>query len=258
MIARKGGGAAQMVRYNQKIDAVVYTMGKVGSSSVSTSLKAAGLACLDIHFWAKERLLASLEHSIDDPYVDLIPKHVIESVLARNALTRQKRIKLISLVRNPIMRNISAVFQNMPLETVGDFDRMMERLREYAVRTPDNWFEKDFTPTTGIDILSMDLDRTADHYRFESDAFDVLFMKLETPDARKSELISDFINAKIKLSRTNEANKKWYYDVYRRIIENPALVRPTFVEECLNLRYYKTFYTDEDALALAEKFSGAA
>lgn len=244
--------------FRKKIDVVVYTMGKVGSSTVSTSLKKAGLTCLDIHFWAQDRILASLKNSVEDPDIEIIPEHIIDSILARNALTRQGKLKIVSLIRNPIMRNISAVFQNMPQSAAGDDARMMERLRNYAVRTPDHWFEADFIPTTGIDVFSAAIDRSADHYRFSTAEFDILLMKLESPDARKVELLQEFSGQAVELVRANEAGKKWYYDVYRKIIDNPSLVRPTFVQECLSLNYYKTFYTEDDALRLAEQFDAAA
>lgn len=246
-----------MQGFRRKIDVVVYTMGKVGSSSVSTSLKKAGFACLDIHFWAQDRILASLKNSVEDPDIEIIPEHIIDSILARNALVRQGRLKIVSLVRNPIMRNISAVFQNMPQSAAGDEERMMERLRNYAVRTPDHWFEADFIPTTGIDIFSKAHDRHADHYRYSTADFDILLMKLESPDERKADLLREFIGREVELVRANEADRKWYYDIYRKIIENPSLVRPTFVEECLSLKYYKTFYTDKDARELAAKFDSS-
>lgn len=247
-----------MQGFRKKIDVVVYTMGKVGSSTVSTSLKQAGFACLDIHFWAEERILASLKNSFDDPDIEIIPEHIIDSILVRNALTRQGRLKVVSLIRNPIMRNISAVFQNMPQSAEGDLERIMDRLRKYAVRTPDHWFEADFIPTTGIDVFSMSFDREDDHYEFSTDAFDILLMKLETPDDRKAQHLREFMNRPIEIVRANEADKKWYFDIYRKIIENPSLVRPTFVRECLDLKYYRTFYAEEDARMLAERFDASA
>lgn len=244
--------------FRKKIDVVVYTMGKVGSSTVSTSLKTAGFTCLDVHFWAQDRILASLKNSVDDPDIEIIPEHIIDSILARNALARQGKLKIVSLIRNPIMRNISAVFQNMPQSTAGDEARMMERLRNYAVRTPDHWFEADFIPTTGIDIFSMSFDREADHYRLSTAEFDILLMKLESPDEKKADLLQDFMGQRVELVRANEAEKKWYYDIYRQIIDNPSLVRPAFVQECLSLKYYRTFYTEDDARRLAEKYDVAA
>ncbi len=246
-----------MQGFRQKIEAVVYTMGKVGSSTVSTSIKKAGLACLDVHFWEKPRILDHLTTAFADP-ADMVPEHLLDSFLARNARKRQGRLKMISLIRNPIMRNISAVFQNLPATSAKDFDQAMERLRTYLLTTPDHWFMKDFLPTTGVNVFAMNFDRDADHYKWTTNAFDILLMKLEMPDERKSALLEEFLDHPVKLKRANEASSKSYYEVYRRIIENPALVRPTFVEECLSLKYYKKFYTDDDARELAKKYNPVA
>ena len=254
MNAQKAELVSRSTKYKQHVDVVVYTMGKVGSSSVSTSLIAAGFSCLDIHFWEKGRYLEFLAHTMSDPEVPVIPKHAIETLMARNALAKQKRLKIISLVRNPIMRNISAVFQNMPKSASGDMEQMIARLRNYSVRMPDHWFEKDFIPTTGLNVLEMDLDRSADHYRFETDLFDILIMKLEIEDERKSALISQFMRKPVELERTNEAKKKWYFEAYSKIVNDPDLVRPGFVQECLRLKSYRAFYAAEDALRLAQKY----
>lgn len=246
-----------MQNFGKKIDVVVYTMGKVGSSTVSTSLKKANIACLDIHFWVKERILAGLASDLENSELEFIPEHLLDSILAHNALRRQGRIKVITLVRNPIMRNISAVFQNLPPSASNDFDLILQRLRNYPVRTPDYWFEKDFIPMTGIDVFGAKLARESDHFRFETDRFDVLLLKLESSDETKRRLLGEFVETPIAIRNANQASGKWYFEIYKKIFENPSLVRPTFVQECLGLKYYRAFYTDEDALKLAAEFDGA-
>lgn len=241
--------------FRKKVDAVVYTMGKVGSSTVSTSVKAAGLNCLDVHFLQEDRITRLLDHHVKNPDVEIIPEHFIDSILARNAIVRQQTVRIISLVRNPIMRNISAVFQNTPERLGDDFEAVMERLQAYPTRTPDNWFEEDFIPVTGVDIFSAQLDRTADHFRFSKGKLEILILKLEADDERKSALISAFLGQEVALSRANEASKKWYYDLYRRIAADPKSIRWNFVEECMNLKYYKAFYAENEINTLADRFA---
>lgn len=243
-----------MIGFRKEIDVIVYTMGKVGSSTVSTSLKAAGLHCLDIHVLAPERILVSLRQHLDDPAFDVVPEHFLDALLAHNAIKAQDAIRIVTLVRNPIIRNISAVFQNIPASEREDASAILARLQAYPVRTPDYWFETDFIPVTGIDIFGENIDRESDHFRFSNGKIEVLVLKLEADDARKSALISEFADKDIALTRTNEASTKSYYDIYRTIAEDPRAIRSSYIEECLNLKYFRKFYSEREIADFARRF----
>lgn len=244
-----------MIGFRRKIDVIVYTMGKVGSSTVSTSIDAAGLLCLDVHFLQKERFLTVLSAYFNDPDMDIIPEHILDSMLARNAIIKQNKVRIISLIRNPIMRNISAVFQNTLQRSVDGADAILARLQAYPVRTPDYWFETDFIPMTGIDVFKESIDNENDHFRFSNGKIEVLLLKLEADDDRKSALISDFIGKPTTLTRTNEASTKWYFDLYRMIADDPRAIRSSYIEECLNLKYFRKFYSPREISEFANRFS---
>jgi len=243
------------VGFKDKVDTIVYTMGKVGSSSVSASLNAAGLKCLDAHFVAPARVVKVLHKYFESPEIETLPPHIFDSLLAHNAIVKQGKIRIISLIRNPVMRNISAVFQNTPLDLLGDFDAIMARLQKYPTRTPDIWFETDFGVTTGIDVFNLEIDPAADHFRFANDKFDVLLMKLEADDERKARLISDFVGKKISLVRANEAAKKLYYEIYQKITRNPNCIRSSYIEECSGLKYFQKFYSEAEREELTGRFA---
>ncbi|WP_375202117.1 putative capsular polysaccharide synthesis family protein [Hyphococcus sp.] len=235
-----------MKLFKAKADVIVYTMGKVGSSSVSQSLKAAGVNCYDVHFLETERMGNMLKRYLNNPDLKQTPPHIIESILVRDHIEASNQVRVISLIRNPIMRNISAVFQNTPIRMQKDRDAIFERLRNTNARTPDIWFKKDFIPVTGIDVFKHDIDSSADHFRFNKGKFDILLLKLEAHDERKSKLISDFLGKKIVLSRANEANNKWYRDIYKQVMESPGAVRDGYIDECMNLKTIKKFYSDDE------------
>lgn len=244
--------------YPSRVDAIVYSMGKVGSSTVSQSLRTAGLQCLDVHVLGESRIVAALSKAFKDPDTDIIPEHLADSIFAHNAIRRQERVRMISLIRNPIARNISAVFQNLPERLADDRGEIMKRLRSYSVRTPDHWFKNEFIPVTGVDVFHKKIDSAADHFRFSNGKFDILLIKLETSDARISRLISDFVEADIELTRANEASGKWYGPIYREIIANPECIRGGYVEECANLKYFRTFYLEGERSGFVRSAAQAA
>ncbi len=256
---------------------VVYTMGKVASTSISSSIQAHGIACGDVHSLDQNRyfsLLQSIATSEDFKQPDAppatrrffrkkqpnangagkLPRHLIESLHVMKEIKAGRKMKLISLIREPVGRNISAVFQNMPQRLQGDPQAIVDRLRRYPVTVPDNWFRADFTPVTGIDVLAIDHDRGADHFRFEKGNFEVLIMKTQVSDSRKSELVSEFIGHKIEIQRANEAKNKWYNDSYYSFVRNPCAIREEYIKDCFGLRYFQSFFSDEERQATAEKF----
>lgn len=117
-------------------------MGKVASSTVSESLRAAGIQSLDVHFLEQTRILNMLRTYFENPDAKFIPEHILDSLLVKNVFVRQKAVRIITLIRNSIMRNISAVFQNMPIRLKDDRHEIMKWLRKYSANAPDVWFKK--------------------------------------------------------------------------------------------------------------------
>ncbi len=254
----------------------VYTMGKVASTSISQSLKRSGISCYDVHSLAPDRYLSILRSIGTNPdlvakavqrrwffgtHVSerqvVVPAHLIDSLAVMQAIIDQRPLKIISLIREPIGRNISAVFQNLPKRLLKDPEAVLTRLRNYSINLPDNWFDRDFRAVTGIDALNMEHDRSADQFRLASEGFDVLIMKMDIPDERKSTILSDFIGRSVTVERANEARAKDYYEMYKRLLAEPCSIRSDFVGDCFNLRYFRAFFSDEERQAVARKFGYA-
>lgn len=258
-----------LVRVNSEDVIVVYTMGKVASSSISHSLSAHSLLNFQVHRLEPQQVLELLQLLATHPDFShlqkrnisgtqnksfKLPTHLTDSLQVMKAIKEQKPIKLISLIREPVARNISALFQNLPKDLMNDPDAIIERLRQYPINIPDNWFAKDFIPVTGLDVLSMELDRSADHFRFRNNQFDVIILKTTVTDERKSELISDFLGQKIVIQRANEAKNKWYREIYQTIARNPSTIRDDYIKDCFGQRYFRAFFSDEERQAVADKF----
>lgn len=246
-------GAVMANQLNPNI--IVFTMGKVASTAVSQSLRAANFPIYDVHALTPGRIMARLETEFANAERRTIPNHLINSIKVHNDLARYDKNRVISLIREPVMRNISAVFQNLPLRLADDFDEIVARLQRYQPTIPDFWFENDFIPTTGINVLSADVDATSDHFLFSNDRFEVLILKMEASDARKSEIVSDFVGANVNVIRQNEANDKWYSEAYAKIGESLDLMGSDYLEKCFSLRYFRQFFSDEERAAVARKFN---
>lgn len=231
----------------------VYTMGKVASSSVSDSLISAGIPCLDIHSLAGPRILGILKAHLESDDFNKVPPHFVRSLKAYNSMIYNDQVKIISLIREPISRNISAVFQNLPQKFSNEPKEISARLKNYNTSMPQLWFERDLKPATGLDVLNAEVDSTQSAFRFTNDKCDLLMLKLEEDDTIIEKTVSEFVGAKISLKRSNVGENKWYNDIYKTVKNNPNSVSESFLSECFNLDYYKKFYSYKERLTLAKK-----
>lgn len=110
----------------------IYQMGKVGSSSVYKTLKAEGLRqqIFFVHFLSND--LYSYKDFLINAGMNPVSYHIeLGIALRRTILSRRDnlRYKIISMVRDPIARQISDIFQN-------------PEIMEMDIRNPDGMIDK--------------------------------------------------------------------------------------------------------------------
>jgi hypothetical protein len=143
------------------VPVLVYQMGKVGSKSVTDSLQNKGVAPVyHVHQLHPPHLrtLNRRRRERGDPERD----HRIELYLHRTLIEPERRSKYVSLVRDPVSRNVSAFFQNLQVHLASSpFDETppLQELIDYFVETYDHdvpltWFQKEVHPVLGIDVFS--------------------------------------------------------------------------------------------------------
>ena len=246
----KVGGRLITPEYN---DVFVYSMGKVASSSISMALSRGNISCYDIHALHSEQLKTSIGWHMDSSDHLTVPLNLLQSIEAFNACQVVEKISIITPIREPVFRNISAVFQNAPRKLSDE--KILKRLRSYRPGVPDYWFKSDFIPATGIDVLNMDHDKSKYSFEFENDKFRVLILKTEASDNQKSEIVSNFLGKKIEIKRTNIGDNKWYSELYGKIKANMDVMGPEFVQKCFDLRYFQAFYSEDQMRDVLKKIT---
>lgn len=188
---------------------LVFTMGKVGSRSVTESLRHSGLSepLYHLHHIAGEtnrrfrwRLRTLGYRQSPDRYIPIAIRQYIEV----NSISFPW--KIITLVRDPVARQVSGYFEP-PLLNVGDtvdeFGRfkpedtlaiLESKLREpSAFRYHDTWFDREVKGIFGVDILNLPFDKTAGYAIHESPKANVLIMTLERLDSVFAKAIPAFV-----------------------------------------------------------------
>lgn len=238
---------------------LIYQMGKVGSSSVYKSLgKKAILPLFHIHFLLKRADNRRFYNSKVNENLKL--KWASEYQARRNEflynkiIVPKKQVKIISLTREPIGRNISAFFQNFERETGKNYEKSNFTLQEimdifinfYPHLEPLDWFDNQFKLYLGIDIYEHPFPKEQGFLRIKKDNVDLLILKLETSDGVKEKAIAEFLGLKeFKLVRSNVGEDKNYADTYKEFKQNLKLPL-SYVEEMCSSKYFNHFYTEEE------------
>lgn len=242
---------------------IVYQMGKVGSSSVIDSLKLYGLKpVFHIH-----RLNPNNIKKVRQEYLDhnqIPPDEWVGESLYVDIVKKRRKANFITLIREPISRNISAFFQNFERFTgIGykNANLAIEELvrifiKEYEHSVPLTWFDVEMKQTLGIDVYDYPFPKEKGYLSIKKGNFKVLILKSEIDDSVKENAIAEFldIDEDLKLVRGNIGGDKEYAEAYRNFLEVIKLPK-TYVEIMCNSEYTQHFYGDNDIESIQMKWN---
>lgn len=238
-------------KYKREIPIIIYTMGKVGSSSLEASIDGA------IH-------LHSLygnppnppNYALNNVSIAQKIKHKIRDVIKIFALKRAKKIKIITVIRPPMDRNISMFFQALPFwmstaqsdfggkrivsPRAEGFDTLHEVFnRSFNHDYPNTWFHEEIERFSGIDVYSKPFNKADGYIKFSKGKYELLVLECSKIKELGS-TIADFVGSEITNdgARINDASNKWYASVYKEF-------KDTYIpsSEVKDAVYYSKFYT---------------
>ncbi|MEQ5806154.1 sulfotransferase family 2 domain-containing protein [Alteromonas sp. NFXS44] len=241
-------------KYNSDEIILIYTPGKVGSSSLEKSLKDS------IHTHTLYCNPPNPPHWKLDYYsrIDKFKFH-FKQFVRRLLIRRAKKITIITVVREPISRNISMFFQALPFwlaysSSNMSHDRMSPReegfnyivdayQKNFNHRYITSWFDKEILRFSGINIYEHDpitkglWDVTRGKYR-------LIVSTLENLSDNVS-FIENALGQKIDLDVQNSGSRKWYSDIYKSF-KSYDLQDSEINQLLKESKYYKKFYLNED------------
>ena len=238
-------------------------MGKTASASVYLSLK----KTTDYDVFHVHRLNPENIKKVKDECLqrcEIPPNEELGLYLYKNLIRkRETSTKIITLVREPIARNISAYFQNMEFseaEKNAQNDLEIEKLtsgfiQKYSHDVPLNWFDVELKKTTGIDIYKYDFPKQQGYQIIDSPPYHVLILRHDLDDRLKEKCITTFLDIDtFKLSRSNEASSKEYAEIYRKFISSVKL-RDKYIKHMLSSRYAQHFFSTKEIRDISNKWS---
>jgi hypothetical protein len=254
---------------------LVFQMGKVASSSIFATVKKAnlGLPVFHIHFLNPQsiRLADETLRRTFGSHVSVNRWALYESRYVRKHFLRKRNgtLKIISLVRDPVSRNLSSFFANLDMyipDCAARFERRaidVEEIRERYLNDfhehsyPLEWFDREVQSTFGIDVFSQDdlLARERTAFLYRRDHVDLLVLRVEDLDTVAVPALQKFLGLRsVTLEKANEARHKDYDDVYR-MVKDRFWLPGDYLERMYTSKLATRFYTESEIHAFRSKWS---
>jgi hypothetical protein len=242
---------------------LVHQMGKVGSRSVVDSLRET-LPDARVHHLhtVTQAGLSGVRNACKERGVD-VPPHVVEGErVRREILDAGIGADVITLVREPVGRNVSAFFQNhiSGLEDATDeeVDGFCRRFIEgYRHTQPLTWFQREFDGVYGLTMDTLLFDPSIGWAAYDAGRFRVLLLRCESSDEVKRSAISRFLGTDdLDWVRRNETSKKRHGRVYAKF-QARLRVPVSILDRLYGSTYARHFYTAEEIERFRAKWSAA-
>lgn len=239
---------------------LVYTMGKVGSSTVCSSLHAASLPnpVLHLHFLSAD--LPRHRQTHQDAGIWPLPDHLYLGDAIRRQLLKNRNfpVKIISLVRDPVAFLISGLFEvpQFAEESVFNDTGTVDPHKAAAylnrkLADPDafgyvfNWFDKELKAVFGIDVFATPFPVESGYAVYRQGSAEALVLRLEDLSAQGPQAIADFLGLdeplilKHENVRADLTEKTAYQQVQEGVLLDPEMCRKIYATD-----FVKHFYSE--------------
>ena len=228
-----------LYKLNKRSPVFVYQMGKVGSQSIDFSLR---------NFYKGEILHGHAMYPND--------KSIENRLFYNYCVIEKKPVKIITLAREPVGKNVSHFFQEFEQHTGKPFSDSafsIEELKSIFLNTPSvrhteplTWFDDNILKNFDIDIFKESFPKEKGSIIINKGNVDILLMKSEITDEQKELLISSFLNLKeFKITRQNVGDEKKYMKTYS-LFKREVKFESAYLDMLYLSKYARHFYTDEE------------
>ena len=218
---------------------VVYQMGKVGSRAIYHSLSR-----------FTERPLLHV-HNLRPGTPRLSYR------LMRRAVVEQRRpADFVTLVREPVRRNISAFLENASRDLVEQRHDLTTLTRHFMADFRHDrvlvWLDQELGYVLGTDAYAHAFPTGEGALVLPSDLHRVIILRSEQSDAAKAEHVRRFLGlGRLEIERGNMTAAKHRAHLYRELVTRAPLSE-SYIDSMLSSRYARHFYSAAELGALAE------
>jgi hypothetical protein len=252
---------------------IVFQMGKVGSMSVVRAIRAANRLrpVYHVHRLTDEGLALEVERARRRGMG--LPSHIWESRHVRELLPvwkRRGKIPLVSMVREPVARNVSAFFQWMitargrEVALQGLSQRTIKDLRDEFLNefddhnVPATWFDDEMLKIFGVDVYASDFPSASGWLIYPKADVQLVVMRLESLNrCWEAALVALMGRGRVpRLTRTNQRLKGQGSDLYRRFLDEVRFPS-AYLDRMYGTRYARHFYSQIELERFKKRWEGA-
>lgn len=236
---------------------LVYQMGKVGSSAVYQSLLRANSErpVFQVHFLSDTGLKHSAAYFTQSRQPR--PPHWRLGAALNKRLKRLGDIRpfTISLVRDPVARQVSDVFENVSAYFPGrpggaqpGSEEISEFLQDYfagdiaVADYPQKWFATEIGEFFDLDVFEQPFDRSAGCQLIAGERTDLLLMTMESLADVFQPAMREYLDMDVPLVPANVGATKAYAELYQRVRDTFSLPKPV-LEEIYSRKSTRHFYS---------------
>jgi len=239
---------------------LIYQMGKVGSSSIYKSLKQTNFKNHVYHLHLLNNLDAIEKFILEtrpNPSESLNAIKIGKELRNKFLSGEFDNLNIITLVRDPIARNISAFFENIN-EVIPDFNEKLENgqveinylksafLDNYDHNAPLQWFDTQLRDVFNFDIFNYEFHFERGYSIYQGEKFKLLVIRLEDLNNCIQTAIREFLGIKnFKLTKSNVGQEKITGKIYKNFINN--IIFPSdYLDKMYCSKYATHFYTSKE------------
>ncbi len=247
------------LKHGRKI-MLVYSMGKVGTTSVYLFFKRQHpeIPVFHLHFLSDYWVNEKLPGLPPEFHINIKVAGEVKAALARMP---GHRIQIITMVREPLVREISDIFQNWQglfgIQSISELSE--EKLRNYLDAHDHeyvlNWFDTEFKAWTGFDIYSVPFDKKKGYGIYKTAKADILCIKTEQIDSCIEKAMMEFTGLKMVTQRSaNTSSTKEGKELYGKLVQQYKAPAEK-MKVLYGSRYVRHFYSDEEIAGFVRRWS---
>jgi hypothetical protein len=240
---------------------VVFTMGKVGTLTVCNSLRNIGYRHVHPHSLRFTR-----------PGIHFIKvklsfgqnlKYKIMTIFKRIKVTiwklLKKEIVIITGVRDPYSRNISAYFEQVHylggISEKATHENIEKQFNDSCVfNAPLNWFDIEIKRVTGIDVFEYPFDKDEGFCIISKGKYKLFVYRIDKLNSLSKELARFIGDDLFQILSTNSSEKGEYFDQLSELKKNYRYDSDR-VKTYSESKYMKHFYTEAENQRCIEKWA---
>jgi hypothetical protein len=235
---------------------LVYTMGKVGSSSIYHSIhdNVGQIHSLDEEIPTKYFISKDRSTWIGHLISRIIWKLVVKKV--KKCMDKSDKVKIITGVRDPVSRNVSSYFQGMQTKDKVNYD-IENYLNEFQLVTNHNvplyWFDHELKRHLGINIFETEFNKDLGYKIINKGKYEIFIYRLENLDSIIEEVRSFVGENNFSYTKKNITEKKVKNHLLSEF-KNKVIFSNEYLEAMYNSKYMNHFYSRKEIKDFIKKY----